>query len=139
MITYTFTRPATVTDQQLLDLYRSVDWLAYLQHPDNTLAAFAHSTVMWALDRGELVGVIRGITDQHTILYIQDILVRPDHQGQRIGTQLVQQFLQHYASIGQTVLITDPEDKTLAFYQSLKFLEITPQTYGRAFVLERRF
>lgn len=88
--------------------------------------------------RGPL-GCFQRTTDWETILYIQDILVNPDFQGQHVGTNLVTKFLNHFQDIGQTVLITDPEDKTLAFYQSLNFLEVTPQKYGRAFVLERRF
>jgi len=139
MLTYQFTRDPQITDQQILDLYRQVGWTAYLQDPANTLAALNQSTVLWVTDATHLVGLIRGVTDAHTILYVQDILVHPDFQGQHVGTELVQRFLKHYQNVGQTVLITDPEDKTLKFYQSLNFLEITPQTYGRAFVLERRF
>lgn len=139
MIDYTFKRPEWLTDTQLLELYQSVDWLAYLQVPQNTLAAFSQSTVLWAVTDHQLVGLARGITDGHTILYIQDVLVHPAFQRQHIGTTLVKKFLQHYPHVGQTVLITDPEDRTLQFYRSLGFLEITPEHYGRGFVLDRRF
>lgn len=139
MIDYTFQKPATVTDQQILNLYQSVNWSAYVQAPENTLQALNNSSVLWALDNGKLVGICRGITDQHTILVIQDILIKPKYQRQRIGTNLVDKYLDHYKNIGQTVLVTDTEEKTLKFYQSLGFLEITPDKYGRAFILERRF
>jgi Acetyltransferases len=139
MIDYTFEKTTDITAQQILDLYQSVGWSAYTQQPQTTLKALDNSTVLWAVADQKLIGLCRGITDGATILYIQDILVDPSFQGQHIGTNLVNKFLQHYQNIGQTVLITDPDDKTLAFYQSLKFLEVTPQKYGRAFVLDRRF
>jgi len=139
MITYSFTKTAPVTNQEILDLYRSVDWSAYLQHPQNTLDALANSTVLWATVDDHLVGLIRGVTDGHTILYIQGLLVDPAYQQQHVGTTLMKKMLDHYQNVGQTVLITDPEERTRKFYESLDFLQITPQTYGRAFVLERRF
>lgn len=139
MIDYTFTKPATIDGQEILDLYQSVGWTAYTQQAANTLDAFENSTVLWATQNNKLVGLCRGITDKKTILYIQDIIVAPEFQRQHIGTNLVQKFLNHYSNIGQTVLITDPEDATLLFYKSLGFLEVTPKEYGRAFVLERRF
>ncbi|WP_143461503.1 GNAT family N-acetyltransferase [Levilactobacillus enshiensis] len=139
MTDYSFTRNSQITEQQILNLYRSVKWLAYLQHPQNTLAAIANSTVLWATVDGQLIGLIRGVTDGHTILYVQDLLVDPTYQKQRVGTTLMKKMLAHYQNVGQTVLITDSEERTRKFYESLDFLQITPQTYGRAFVLERRF
>lgn len=139
MIDYTFEKTTDITAQQILGLYQSVGWSAYTRQPQTTLKALDNSTVLWAVADQKLIGLCRGITDGETILYIQDILVDPNFQGQHVGTKLVKKFLNHFQNIGQTVLITDPEDKTLEFYQSLNFLEITPQKYGRAFVLERRF
>ncbi|AKP65103.1 GNAT family N-acetyltransferase [Levilactobacillus koreensis] len=108
MITYSFTKTAPVADQEILDLYRSVDWSAYLQHPQNTLDALANSTVLWATVDDHLVGLIRGVTDGHTILYIQDLLVGPAYQKKHVGTTLMKKMLDHYQNVGQTVLITDP-------------------------------
>jgi len=139
MIDYTFQKPATVTDQQILNLYQSVDWIAYTKQPQKTLSAINNSEVLWAMLDGKLVGLCRGITDKQTILYIQDILVEPAFQRQQIGTNLVKKFLDKFNNIGQTVLITDPEEKTKQFYQSLGFMQIMPDKYGWAFVLERRF
>jgi len=139
MIDYTFKKPTIISDKQIIDLYQSVDWLAYVQQPQNTITALKNSAVLWAMDNDQLVGICRGITDQKTILYIQDILVNPKYQRQHVGTNLVQKFLKHFENIGQTVLITDPDESTLKFYQSLKFIEVTPAKYGRAFVMDRRF
>lgn len=140
MTTYTWQRPAGVTDAHVLALYRAVGWAAYLKDPTATLAALIQSAILWAVaDDGQLAGLIRGISDGYTILYIQDIIVAPPFQRQHIGTELVHRFLLHFQHVGQTVLLTDPEEKTKQFYQSLGFREVTPQAYGRAFVLDRRY
>lgn len=139
MIAYTFSRPAHVTDAQILALYASVGWTAYTQAPHTTLAALTNSVVLWACAADQLVGLVRGITDGQTILYIQDILVTPAYQRQHIGTTLVHRFLTHHERIGQTVLMTDATTQTAAFYRSLDFTPVTPQGAGLAFVLDRRF
>lgn len=139
MIDYTFQKPDFIDSKQILDLYQSVDWLAYVQQPQTTIEALQNSVVLWAVDNQKLVGLCRGITDSKTVLYVQDILVDPTYQGQHIGTELVNKFLKKHQNVGQTILITDPEDKTLAFYQSLGFQEVKPSGYGRAFVMDRRF
>lgn len=139
MIDYTFQKPNFIDSKQILNLYQSVGWFAYTQQPQTTIEALNNSVVLWATSGKKLIGLCRGITDNQTILYIQDILVDPAYQGQKIGTNLVNRFLKNYQNIGQTVLITDPEEKTLNFYKSLNFLEITPAEYGRAFVMDRRF
>lgn len=90
MITYSLTRTASITDQEILDLYRSVGWSAYLQQPQNTLDALANSAVLWATTDDHLIGLIRGVTDGHTILYIQDLLVDPVYQQQHVGTTLME-------------------------------------------------
>jgi len=89
MIDYTFKKPTIISDKQIIDLYQSVDWLAYVQQPQNTITALKNSAVLWAMDNDQLVGICRGITDQKTILYIQDILVNPKYQRQHVGTNLV--------------------------------------------------
>lgn len=139
MIAYNFQKPQFLTDDQIIALYASVGWTAYTQRPENTLAALANSTVLWATSAQQLVGLARGVTDGHTILYVQDILVAPDYQRHQLGSQLVHRLLDHYQNVGQTVLITDPDAATAAFYRSLDFHDVTPQDYGRAFVLDRRY
>ncbi|WP_179394640.1 GNAT family N-acetyltransferase [Lacticaseibacillus absianus] len=138
MISYTWQRPATLSDQAILALYASVGWTAYLKAPANTLAGIADATVLWALDGPKLVGLARAITDHHTILYVQDVLVTPAYQRRHIGSDLLTRLLDQFADIGQTVLLTDPEVRTQRFYGSLGFHAVTPSGYGRAFVRDTR-
>jgi len=79
------------------------------------------SFLVTALEGEELVGLARVISDDTSITYIQDILVRPTHQGQGIGRGLLQAVLDRYKHVRQKVLLTDDRPQQLQFYESLGF------------------
>jgi GNAT superfamily N-acetyltransferase len=68
-----------------------------------------------------LLGLIRLVGDELTIIYIQDILVLKNHQRQGIGRTLINKAVDHYPDARQKILMTDDTPKTRAFYQSLGF------------------
>ncbi len=105
----------------LVELYDSVNWSRYSVEPDRLMTALAASDVVIAMDGDVLVGLARAISDGETIVYIQDVLVRPDFQRQRVATQLVEWLLQPYDAVQQKILLTDDEDVQRAFYESLGF------------------
>ncbi|GEP24678.1 GNAT family N-acetyltransferase [Lentilactobacillus diolivorans] len=123
---------------QLKSLYQSVGWTNYLVDFRTTVAAYRSSSYLSVKVAGELVGMIRIITDQQTIIYIQDLLVRPEFQRRKIGTRLVNLVLKRYREVGQVVLMTDQTEKTARFYQSLGFIDADSSGYGHAFVIDRR-
>lgn len=118
MVTYHEKHPIAVAD--LTDLYNRVLWTAYTDYPEKVAKLLPGS--LWhlaALDDEKLVGIIRVVGDDSSILYIQDICVDPDYQRQGIGTALVGRTLNHFSHIRQSVLVTDNDPKTMSFYRSL--------------------
>lgn len=85
---------------------------------------------------GELIGLARVVSDFESIVYIQDVLVRPDHQRRGIGRQLVTGVLRPCAGVRQKVLLTDTRPGQKAFYESLGFREVSESVGSglRAFV-----
>ena len=70
----------------LIGLYTSVGWSNYTRNPDLLHRAVENS--LWKLsvwDGRELVGLARAVSDDASIAYVQDILVRPDRQRNGIG------------------------------------------------------
>ena len=63
--------------------------------------------------------------DGHTIIFVQDILVRPDYQRQGIGSALLRAVLERYADVRQIELVTDNTPETRVFYQSAGFQELS--------------
>lgn len=75
----------------VLDLYASVSWSNYTNHPRRLEQAFHQSLFVMAAydDDEELVGLIRAVGDGLTIVFIQDLLVCPHYQRQGIGRSLL--------------------------------------------------
>ena len=110
-------------NEEVLKLYQRVNWIAYTQDPETLKKAFENSAlVLGAFQDNQLVGLIRTVGDQQTIMVIQDVLVHPEYQRQRIGTALIQEILQRYSHVRQIQLCTDNTEKTKAFYTSLGFI-----------------
>ncbi|WP_345762661.1 GNAT family N-acetyltransferase [Diaminobutyricibacter sp. McL0608] len=106
-------------------LYEAVGWSVYTKDPETLGRALAGSdALVAAVDGAELVGLARAVTDGATILYLQDVLVRPDHQRLGLGRSLVTALLDRYPGVRQKVLLTDDEAAQKAFYESLGFGDI---------------
>jgi predicted GNAT family acetyltransferase len=122
---------------EVLELYRAVQWTAYTDNPLVLQAALAGSsrTVVARVD-GHLVGLARVISDGATIAYLQDVLVHPDHRRAGIGGALVDTALAPYATVRQKVLLTDDGAAQRAFYEALGYREVSEHPKGslRAFV-----
>lgn len=106
----------------LVDLYASVGWSAYADDPATLhrgIAASGFVVAAW-LD-GQLIGLLRAISDDATVAYLQDVLVRPAAQRQGVGRRLVEAFLARYDHVRQRVLLTDDQPGQRAFYESLGF------------------
>ena len=58
---------------------------------------------------GRLCGLVRAVSDGHTICYVQDLLVAPAWQGRGVGTILLDGVLEHYSDCDLFVLTTDLE------------------------------
>lgn len=105
---------------QILPLYQSVGWTAYTDSPEALEKGFQNSLlILGAYEGNSLLGLIRIVGDGHTIVFIQDILVFPEHQRKGIGTKLLQSVLDRYPHVRQVQLATDNTHKTAAFYRSL--------------------
>lgn len=106
----------------ILELYHSVGWTNYTDKPDLLRQSFENSLyVLGAYDEKQLVGLIRVVGDGHSIIYIQDILVLPNYQRQGLGRILISKILEKYNTVYQKVLMTDDQEKVIAFYSGLGF------------------
>ena len=113
-------------EQEILPLYASVGWTAYTDHPEQLRKGFENSMLtLAAYEDDQLLGVIRTVGDGHTIVFVQDILVYPEHQRKGIGSALLQAILDRYSHVRQIELATDNTPKTIAFYKSMGFREMS--------------
>ena len=109
-------------EEEILSLYASVGWTAYTEQPETLRRGFEASLlVLAAYEDGALAGLIRVVGDGQTIVFVQDILVRPSCQRRGIGTALLKEVLKRYSHVRQIELTTDDTPKTRAFYESAGF------------------
>lgn len=113
-------------EAEILRLYRSAGWTAYTDQPEVLRKGFENSMLTLAAYEGnQLLGIIRAVGDGHTIVFVQDILVFPEHQRKGIGSTLLQAILDRYSHVRQIELATDNTPKTIAFYKSMGFQEMS--------------
>ncbi|WP_195329469.1 GNAT family N-acetyltransferase [Leuconostoc lactis] len=121
MITYKGMKAISPSD--LNDLYNSVQWFAYTRDLNDLEQAIRQSLcVITAWDDQKLVGLVRVVGDGLTILYIQDLLVHPNYQHQKIGTTLMTTVLNRYKQVRQRVLLTDDAPDVRKFYEKNGFI-----------------
>lgn len=112
-------------EEEILQLYHLVGWTNYTKNPEMLKSAFQNSLFVYGLyKKNNLIGLIRGVGDGYSIIYIQDIIISPDYQRRGLGTKLINYILEKYKEVYQLVLSTDNEEKTIAFYKSLGFEEL---------------
>ncbi|MGY3704534.1 GNAT family N-acetyltransferase [Vagococcus martis] len=113
---------SNIKREQLELLYDSVGWIAYTKDLKGLEQALVNSLyVVSAWHEEQLVGLIRVIGDGQTILYVQDMLIHPDYQRQKIGTTLMSDILETYKHVRQKVLLTVDEPDVRGFYESFGF------------------
>lgn len=114
----------TYNEGEILRLYASVGWTAYTDHPEILRKGFENSMlVLAAYEGGQLLGILRAVGDGHTVVFVQDILVHPDHQRKGVGSALLKAVSERYPHVRQIQLTTDDTEKTKAFYRSVGFRE----------------
>lgn len=127
----------TYNEEEILNLYQSVGWLNYVNHPDMIKNAYTNSLkIFGAYENEKLLGIIRVVGDGYSIVFIQDIIVLPEYQRQGIGTALLKHVLDIYAHVYQKTLLTDNTEKTIRFYKSLGF-QMDTEIECRAFTKMR--
>ncbi len=111
---------------ELVDLYTAVGWLIYASDPDGLARAVDRSTYVVTArdDDGELVGLARCLSDDVSIMYLQDVLIHPEHRRRSLGTILVGACLRKFDHVRQKVLLTDDEEGQHAFYRSLGYTDV---------------
>lgn len=107
---------------QIVELYDSVGWENYTNDIAALRSAFERSTfVLAALSGEQLIGIARSISDEVSIHYLQDLLIRPNFQRQGVGAKLIARTMERFKRVRNHVLLTDDREHQVAFYKSMGF------------------
>lgn len=114
-----------ITVDEVVALFDSVGWTAYTSDPPRLLAAIERSTYwVTARDDHNLVGIARGLSDDFSIFYLQDVIVHPDSQQHGIGRTLLERCLTRFEHVRQRVLLTDDEERQHRLYRAAGYRDV---------------
>lgn len=121
------------------ELYDSVGWGAY----SNEISKKALDNTFYSVsiyEEGKIVGFGRLVGDTICFLYIQDIIVKPEHQGEKIGTLIMNKLLEKVQKVKEEnpdvrVYVGASKDKE-AFYEKFGFVKRTDAGLGYGMILK---
>lgn len=110
---------------EVVELYESVGWTSYTSDPDLLVQAIERSTFRAAArENGALVGIARCLSDDFSIFYLQDLLVRPEFQQRGIGRALIDLCLIRFDHVRQRVLLTDNAEHQHRLYRAAGYTDV---------------
>ena len=115
-----FTEKKIFTQEQIQQLFLSVNWISG-NYPERLYNALIHSsTVLTVWDDDRLVGLTRVLDDTQMLAQIHYVLVHPDYQGQGIASKMLEYIKEKYKDFMYIEVM--PEDKNnVPFYEKHGF------------------
>ena len=121
-------------------LYDDVGWGAY----DDNITQKALDNTFYsvsAYDDNKIVGYGRIIGDTICFLYIQDIMVKPEYQGNKIGTMIMNKLLEKINEIKQEnpdlrVYLGASKNRE-EFYEKFRFIKRIDADLGYGMILNK--
>jgi len=105
---------------EILDLYRQEGWTNYIEDANYIKDMINKSTyTIGAYQDEKLVGYIRGFSDDYSIHFIQDLIMKESHKRNGIGSLLIKTACERYKKVRKTVLLS--EEDAQEFYISCGF------------------
>ena len=108
-----------VSVKALADLRESVGWHRMEREYGNpSISSYYHIAVY---EDDKLIGYIDSISNGVTDAYIQDLTVRPDHQGKGIGTELMNKMIRYLKEKHICMISVIYEEGLEPFYERFGF------------------
>lgn len=112
--------------ERVKQIYLNENWLSYLKDDEALCRAFKNSLYcLGAYNEEKLIGFIRCVGDGEHIVMVQDLIVVPEFQRQKIGSTLFKMAWNKYEKVRMFQVNTDLEDeRDNRFYKSFKMKPI---------------
>ena len=115
-----YTEEKIFTQEQVQELFLSVNWISG-NYPERLYKALMNSsTVLTVWDDTKLVGLTRVLDDTEMLAQIHYVLVRPDYQGKGIAGKMLDHIKEKYKDFFYIEAM--PEDRNnVPFYEKHGF------------------
>lgn len=117
---FTYTEEKIFTQEQVQQLFLSINWVSG-NYPERLYKALMNSsTVLTVWDGEKLVGLARVLDDTEMLAQIHYVLVHPDYQGKGIAGKMMEYIKEKYKDF--MYLDVMPADKNnVPFYEKYGF------------------
>lgn len=121
-----------INPQDYLNMRAAVGWSTFAI--EQAAEGLKNSTVWCIRDQGKPVALGRVITDHGYVVYIADIIVLPEYQGQGLGRQIMENIMKHIKSQlkpGYRIMavLVAAENKE-GFYEKFGFIKRPSELFG---------
>ena len=108
-----------IDKNKLVKLFKSVGWKT-AEYPNRLYKSISNSDcVISAWVNDELIGLISTISDGYINAFITYLLVKPEFQKNKIGTELMNRICKHYKGFGRRIVSTELDKEK--FYNKFGF------------------
>lgn len=115
-----YTEEKNFTQEQIKELFLSVNWISG-KYPDRLHKALLESsTVITAWDEERLVGLVRVLDDGGMLAYMHYVLVHPDYHGNGIAGAMIEKIKEKYRHYLYLEIMPE-ESKNASFYERFGF------------------
>ena len=81
-----------ITPEEYMEMRRLVEWSEFPL--EQAMEGIKHSAYLCVLRKdGKVIALARVITDYGYVVYIADVIVRPEYQGQGLGRKLMEDVM----------------------------------------------
>lgn len=122
-----------ITPQEYMEMRKLVEWSEFpLEQAEQGLKHSAHLCIF--RKEGKVIGLTRVLTDHGYVIYIADVIVHPDFQGQGLGRALMNNAMDYIKSqlkpgYKKMVSLMAAQGKE-EFYKKFGFFTRPDETHG---------
>lgn len=120
-ITFTFKDNPELTETEVLSLYSAVGQQNEVQQIKKLMQGIDRSYVLAAYHEKKLVGLLRAVTDDATIFFIQEMVIHPEYEHDNLDERFMAQVIQTFENIEQMMVAANLDDSTKQFYEQCGF------------------
>ena len=121
-----------ITPQEYLNMRKAVGWRLFA--PEEAEEGLKHSCVWCIRDQGRPAALGRVIWDHGYVMYVADIIVIPEYQGQGLGREIMEQitaFARSQLKPGYRIMVSRLAAKGKEqFYEKFGFVTRPNETVG---------
>ena len=99
------------------------------------------NTTMSQNNNSTFIGIARLITDKTTFVYLTDVYIYPDYQGEGLGRWLVgcvQEYIEAMPYLRRSILFTGDWKRSVPFYQRLMGMDVVEGKMGEGLAFMER-